>query len=225
MPKLTKRIKSDTEKAPADPVSVGEAVGIVKSFGKTKFNQTVDICMHLGVDPKHADQLVRGSISLPHGTGKTARVICFCGSDKEEAAKAAGAIEAGGEDLVKKITDGWIDFDVAIASPDMMRFVGKLGKQLGPRGLMPSPKAGTVTPNIENAIKEYAAGKIEFRTDKGGNVHAPVGKLDFDADKLEENTQAFIDLVLKLKPSTAKGQYIKRVTLSGTMTPGVQIAV
>jgi large subunit ribosomal protein L1 len=221
-----KRYRADAETVEATKIySLSEAIEKLKSFKATKFDQSVDLCMHLGVDPKHADQLVRGAISLPHGTGKSKRVVCFCGPDKVEAAKAAGAIEAGGEELAKKVEGGWMDFDVAVASPETMKFVGKLGKVLGPKGLMPSPKAGTVTPDVAKAIKEYAAGKIEFRTDKGGNVHAPVGKLSFSAQQITENAQAFIDNIQRLKPSSVKGQYVKKISLSGTMTPGVLVAV
>ena len=181
--------------------------------------------MHLGIDAKQADQMIRGSLSLPHGIGKSKRVVAFCASDKVAEAKAAGAIEAGAEELVKKIEDGWMDFDVAVASPDMMRVVSKLGRTLGPKGLMPSPKSGTVTPNVAEAVKEYAAGKVEFRNDSGGNVHAAVGKYSFDAKQLEENAEAFIKHITKMKPSSAKGQYIKSISLSATMTPGVAVVV
>lgn len=224
MAKPGKRYRGDLEKVKdMVPVTVAEAVAKVKSFGPTKYDQSVDLCVHLGVDPKHADQNVRGSVSLPHGTGKTKRVIAFCNPDKVDDAKAGGAIEAGGEDLVKKVEEGWMDFDVAIASPDMMRVVSKLGRVLGPRGLMPSPKGGTVTPDVGNAVKEYAAGKVEFRNDAGGNVHVPVGKLGFDGQKLVENIEHFMAVINKMRPSTTKGQYVKRISLSGTMTPGVDI--
>ena len=218
-----KRYRGDLEKVDRDQVyPLGEAVEKLKSFsGSTRFDQTVDICMHLGVDPKHADQIVRGAVSLPHGTGKTTRVIAFCPADQVDAAREAGAVEAGGEDLVKKIEGGWMEFDVAVASPDMMRFVGRLGKLLGPRGLMPSPKAGSVTPDVAGAVAEYVAGKIEFRTDRGGNVQAPLGKMSFSTEQLEENARHFINTIVRMKPSTSKGQYIKKVSLSGTMTPGV----
>jgi large subunit ribosomal protein L1 len=175
------------------------------------------------IDPKQADQIVRGSVSLPHGIGQSKRVIAFCGPDKVEDAKAAGATEAGGEELVKKVEEGFMDFDVAIADPAMMRFVGKLGKVLGPRGLMPSPKAGTVTPDVATAVKEYAAGKLEFRTDAGGNVHVIIGKQDFEAQKLVDNADHFLGLIKKMKPASAKGQYIKKISVSGTMTPGVLV--
>ena len=178
MPTLTKKRKANLEIAAKTKTAlpVEEAVKVLKSFKGTKFDQTVDVVVNLGVDPKQADQQLRGSISMPKGVGKTARVVCFCASDKIAAAKAAGAIEAGGDDLIEKINGGWMDFDVAVASPDMMRTVSKLGKVLGPKGLMPSPKAGTVTPDVITAVKEYGAGKVEFRTDDGGNVHGIIGK-------------------------------------------------
>jgi large subunit ribosomal protein L1 len=221
-----KRFAADMEKTePGKAYPLAEAIAKVKSYSKTKFDQTIDICLHLGIDPKQSDQQVRASVSLPHGTGKTKRVIAFCGADKVESAKAAGAIEAGGEELVKKITDGWMDFDVAVASPDMMRFVGKLGKQLGPRGLMPSPKAGTVTPKVDAAVTEYAAGKVNFKNDTGGNIHAPIGKMSFSEEQLVENAAAMIALVEKMKPSTTKGQYVKKISIAGTMTPGAHVAL
>lgn len=202
-----------------------EAVDRVKNFSPAKFDQTVELSMHLGIDSRHADQIVRGSVSLPHGIGSTKRVIAFCPSEKVSEAKDAGAIEAGGEELVKKVEDGWMDFDVAVASPDMMKIVSKLGRTLGPRGLMPSPKAGTVTPEVGNAVREYAAGKVEYRNDKGGNVHAIVGKMSFPKDQLIENASFFIKTIEKQRPSSAKGHYIKKVSLSGTMTPGVTVEV
>jgi len=221
-----KRYRDDATKLKPDAVyPVEEAVQLVKGFSKGKFDQTVDIVMHLGVDPKHADQNIRGSISLPHGTGKTKRVIAFCNPDKVEGAKAAGAVEAGGEELAKKVEEGFMDFDVAVAEPAAMKFVGKLGKVLGPRGLMPSPKAGTVTPDVAKAVTDYSAGKIEYRNDKFGNVQAPVGKMSFSAEQLKENVQTFIDEILRKRPSSAKGQFVKRAAISGTMTPGVHIDV
>ena len=226
MPQQGKRFRADAESIKKiEPLPLPDAVARVKAFKKTKFDQSVEVCMHLGIDPRQADQLVRGSISLPHGIGKTKRVIAFCAEDKIEAAKEAGVIEAGGEKLVAKIEKGWMDFDVAIAEPPMMRVISKLGRVLGPRGLMPSPKAGTVTPDVAKAVKEYAAGKVDFRNDDGGNVHAVVGKMSFDADKLTANAQTLIDTIVKMKPSGAKGQYVKKVTMSGTMTPGVPVAL
>ncbi|MCC6579934.1 MAG: 50S ribosomal protein L1 [Phycisphaeraceae bacterium] len=219
-----KRYRADLETVDLKKaLPLNEAMEKVRSFRKAKFDQSVEMCIHLGVDPKQADQIVRGSLSLPHGIGKTKRVVAFCTEDKIAACKEAGAIEAGGDDLIKKITEGWMDFDVAIASPDMMRTVSRLGKTLGPRGLMPSPKAGTVTADVAGAVKEYAAGKVEFRNDTGGNVHVVVGKLSFDTQKLVDNAQAFLDTIHRIKPSAAKGQYIKKISVSGTMTPGVLV--
>lgn len=224
MPYQGKRYRADAEGWDREGVyPLKDAVARIKQFKPAKFDQTINIVLHLGIDAKQADQAVRGSVSLPHGIGKSKRVIAFCREDLTAAAKEAGAVEAGGEDLVKKIEGGWTEFDVAIASPDMMRVVSRLGKTLGPKGLMPSPKAGTVTPQVAQAVKEYAAGKVEFRNDAGGNVHAVIGKLSFDAKKLEENAQAFIDTIVRMKPSAAKGVYVKKVAISGTMTPGVHV--
>ncbi len=226
MSKHSKRFRSLAEKqAEKEPVSLAEAVERVKQFDNTKFDQTVEVAMRLGIDPKQADQLVRGSVVLPHGIGKTLRVVVFAKGDKVAEAKEAGADEVGAEDLARKIKDGWTDFDVCIASPDMMGVVGPLGRVLGPRGLMPSPRAGTVTPELAKTINEYKAGKVEFRNDKDGNVHGVVGKLSFDAPKLAENIEAFINYVTGLKPSTLKGSYIKGVAVSATMSPGVPIAL
>src|SRR5262245_45763514 len=223
--KQTKRQKAMTAKLPKDgeAVPLEQAVGILKQFGNTKFDQSVEIAMRLGVDSKQADQIVRGSIVLPHGIGKSLRVIVFAKGDMIDQAKTAGADEVGGEELAKKIKDGWTEFDTCIAAPDMMGIVGPLGKVLGPRGLMPSPKAGTVTPEISKTVREYKAGKVEFRNDAGGIVHAVVGKISFDAAKLKENIQAFIDHINHMKPNAVKGQYIKSISVSATMSPGVRI--
>ena len=180
--------------------------------------------MHMGVDVKQADQMIRGSVSLPKGIGKTKRVVAICQSDVAKEATAAGAVKAGGEDVVAEIEKGFMDFDVVVASPDMMRVVSKLGKQLGPKGLMPSPKNGTVTPKVVEAVKEFAAGKVEYRTDKGGNVHAIIGKMSFAEADLVENYQFFVDTITKAKPAAVKGEYVKKITVSGTMTPGVRVA-
>ena len=221
-----KRYRADRSKlGNDDSLPLTDAVAKIKSFEKAKFDQSVDLCLHLGIDARQADQAVRGSVALPHGVGKTKRVIAFCKEEVVEAAKEAGAIEAGGEELTKKIQDGWMEFDVAIASPDMMRAVSRLGRVLGPRGLMPSPKSGTVSQDVPTAVREYAAGKIEFRNDAGGNVHSVIGKLSFDDTRLTENADAFIQMIERLKPSATKGIYIKNITISGTMTPGVRIAV
>ncbi len=226
MSKQSKRYRALLEQRKSeDPVALDAGVQLLKQFGTTKFDQTVEIAMRLGIDAKQADQLVRGSIVLPHGIGKTQRVIVFAKGDLAEQAKQAGADEVGAEDMAKKIKDGWTEFDVCIAAPDMMGLVGPLGKVLGPRGLMPSPRAGTVTPEIAKTVKEYKAGKVEFRNDAGGVVHAVVGKLSFDAPKLQENIQAFMNFVLGLKPNSVKGHYLKGVAISATMSPGVRIAV
>jgi len=222
----TKRMKAMTAKVPGkSPLPLAEAVGILKSFPPAKFDQTVEIAIRLGVDPKQADQIVRGSLVLPHGIGKSLRVLVFAKGDKLQEAKEAGADEVGGPELAERIKGGWTEFDVCIAAPDMMGVVGPLGKVLGPRGLMPSPRAGTVTPDVGKTVKEYKAGKVEFRNDAGGIIHAVVGKLSFDASKLVENVQTFLHYVVSLKPATVKGQYIKGVALSGTMTPSVRVTV
>jgi large subunit ribosomal protein L1 len=224
MPKISKRMKALSAKVPEKTaMPLTEAVALLKTFNTTKFDQTVEIVMRLGVDPKQADQLVRGSIVLPHGIGKTLRVIVFAKGDKIDEAKSAGADEVGGAELAEKIKGGWTEFDVCIAAPDMMGVVGPLGKVLGPRGLMPSPRAGTVTPDVAKVIREYKAGKVEFRCDAGGNVHAMVGKLSFDASKLVDNISAFIHFVTNMKPATVRGQYIKGISIKGTMSPGVRI--
>ncbi|MFQ5423962.1 MAG: 50S ribosomal protein L1 [Phycisphaerae bacterium] len=191
----------------------------------TRFTQTVNIVLNLGIDPRHADQMIRGAVTLPKGIGKKKRVIAFCEGEEADKAMAAGAIEAGIDDLVKKITDGWMEFDVAIAHPRSMSKVGRLGRTLGPQGKMPSPKNGTVTPDVETAVREFAAGKIEFRNDSGGNVHAVVGKADFSDDDLKENIRAFVGHIRKMKPSTSKGTFIRKVCISGTMSPAVELEV
>ena len=198
------------------------ALEILKK-SEVKFDQTVEIHFNLGVDPKHSDQVVRGTVVLPHGTGRQVRVLVFCKDNNLEVAKNAGADYAGGADLVQKIQEGWLDFDAVVATPDMMPVISKVAKVLGPRGLMPSPKAGTVTINVAQTVKELKAGKIQYRVDKGANVHAPVGKLSFTLDQLVENTKAVIDSVVKAKPQTSKGTYIKSLTLSATMAPGIKL--
>lgn len=225
MPKLSKRLKSSAAKKPKTPVPLSEAVKALKGYDATKFDQSVEIAMRLGVDHTQADQIVRGSIVLPHGIGKEQRVIVFAKGPQADAAREAGADEVGDDELAKKIQGGWTDFDVCIAAPDMMKIVGPLGRVLGPRGLMPSPRAGTVTPDVAKTVEEYKAGKVEFRNDKGGNIHAIVGKLSFDADKLTENVQAFVDRIVSMKPSAVKGVYVKSVHLSATMSPSVMVAV
>jgi large subunit ribosomal protein L1 len=203
-----------------------EAIKVLKSVvGGTKFTQTVNLVMHLGIDPKQADQMIRGALSLPKGIGSTKRVIAFCEGEDIEKAKAAGAIEAGLEDLIKKVADGWTDFDVSVSHPRAMGKVGKLGRVLGPQGKMPSPKNGTVTADVGTAVREFSAGKVEFRNDAGGNVHAVVGRADFSEEDLKENISAFINHIRRLKPATSKGTFIKRVCLSGTMSPAVELEV
>jgi large subunit ribosomal protein L1 len=205
-------------------VPLDQAITLLKQFNTTKFDQSVEIVMRLGVDAKQADQIVRGSIVLPNGIGKSLRVVVFAKGDLAEQAKASGAQEVGAEELAKKIKDGWTDFDVCIAAPDMMGLVGPLGRVLGPRGLMPSPRAGTVTPEVGKTVREYKAGKVEFRNDAGGNVHAVVGKLSFSAQQLTENIQAFIHHVMTIKPHTVKGNYLKGISISATMSPGIRVA-
>jgi large subunit ribosomal protein L1 len=204
---------------------LAEAVELLKQFNTTKFDQSVEVAIRLGIDPKQADQLVRGSIVLPHGIGKTQRVVVFAKGDKAKEAAEAGADEVGAEELADKIKGGWTDFDACIAAPDMMKLVGPLGRVLGPRGLMPSPRAGTVTPDVGKTVQEYKAGKVEFRNDSGGNVHAVAGKLSFEPQKLVDNVQAFLDLINHLKPKAVKGTYVKGVAISATMSPGVRVAV
>lgn len=202
---------------------LAEAIQVATGAAFAKFDETVDIAMRLGVDPKHADQMVRGTVVLPHGLGRTARVLVFAQGEKIKEAEDAGADVIGGEELAKKIEGGWLDFDAVVATPDMMRVVGRLGKVLGPRGLMPNPKTGTVTADVTKAIQEIKAGKVEFRVDKTGIVHAPFGKRSFGAEKLNENAQALVAAVIKAKPSAAKGKYIRTVTVSSTMGPGVRV--
>ncbi len=222
----SKRYKEAAKKGTEKVLPIDQAVEIVKSFNATKFDQSVELIFSLGIDPKQADQMIRGSLSLPHGIGKSKRVVCFCPDHMIEKALASGAIKAGGQTLVQEIEkENFSDFDVAISTPDMMRFVGRLGKVLGPKGLMPSPKAGTVTADVETAVKEYAAGKVEFRNDTGGNVHSVVGKLSFDKEKLVDNANAMINQIKRMKPASAKGHYFKKVVIKGSMTPAVQVAV
>jgi large subunit ribosomal protein L1 len=203
--------------------SVQEACELVKQATFVKFDETVDLAVRLGVDPKHADQMVRGAVVLPHGVGKTKRVLVFAKGDKAKEAEAAGADFVGNDELVQKVTDGWLDFDTVIATPDMMGQVGRLGRVLGPRGLMPNPKVGTVTFDITRAVTEAKAGKVEFRVEKAGIVHVPIGKVSFSAEKLQANARAILDALLKAKPSTAKGNYMRSITMSSTMGPGIRV--
>lgn len=221
----SKRYTKEAEQVSKESLSLGAAIDKIKSFTSVKFDQTVEFVVQLGIDPKQADQLVRGSLSLPHGVGKQKRVIAFCSDEDVDAAKEAGAIEAGTDELIKKITDGWMDFDVAVASPKVMGKAGKLGRILGPQGKMPSPKNGTVTADVATAVAEFTAGKIEFRNDSSGNVHVVVGKQSFEKQKLIENVEAFVAHIKKVKPSAAKGTYIKKACVAATMSPGVTVSV
>jgi large subunit ribosomal protein L1 len=222
--KRSKRYREAAKKAVPDMLDVEKGVEVLKGFAPTKFDQSVELIFSLGIDPKQADQMIRGSLSLPHGVGKSKRVVAFCPEHLAASATAAGAIRAGAQELVQAIEkENFTDFDVAIATPDMMRFVGRLGKVLGPKGLMPSPKAGTVTPDIAAAVKEYAAGKVEFRNDMGGNIHSVVGKMSFEPAKLADNVHAMMAQIRKLKPVTSKGIYVKKVVLKGSMTPAVYL--
>ncbi len=222
----SKRMRKMLETKPKTeaPLPIAEAVAVLKKFPPTKFDQTVEIHMRLGIDPKQADQIIRGSLVLPHGIGKAKRVVVFAKGNLADDARAAGAEEVGAEELAKKIREGWTDFDVCIAAPDMMGLVGPLGKVLGPRGLMPSPRAGTVTADIKKTVGEYRAGKVEFRNDPTGIVHAVVGKVSFDAPKLADNIRAFIDHVVGMAPASVRGQYVKSISICATMTPGVIVA-
>jgi len=220
----SKRYKEESQQAAKEPVSLAEAVEKVKLFKSVKFDQSIECVLHLGIDPKQADQLVRGSISLPHGIGKQKKVVAFCEDADVEAAKKAGAIEAGCDELIKKISDGWMDFDVAVASPKVMGKVGKLGRTLGPQGKMPSPKSGTINEDVATAVAEFAAGKVEFRNDAGGNVHVVVGKQSFETEKLVDNIEAFLSHIKKIKPTAAKGAYIKKMCISATMSPGITVS-
>jgi len=223
MRKTGKKYAAARQQVPDRPQSIEDAVPLMQKVKFAKFDETVEIAMRLGVDPKHADQMVRGTVVLPHGLGKTKRVLAIAGADKQKDAQAAGADFVGGEELVEKIQGGWIDFDAVVATPDMMRAVGKLGKVLGPRGLMPNPKTGTVTPDIAKAVKEIKAGKVEFRVDKTGIIHAPIGKVSFPSQNLIENAHALVDSVVRAKPPAAKGKFLKSVTMSSTMGPGIDI--
>ena len=221
----SKRYKKESEQAGKESLSLAEAAEKIKSFKSVKFDQSIECVLHLGIDPKQADQAIRGSISLPHGIGKQKRVVAFCEDMDVEAAQKAGAVEAGCDELIQKISDGWMDFDVTVASPKVMSKVGKLGRVLGPQGKMPSPKNGTVTNDLVTAVAEFAAGKVEFRNDAGGNLHVVVGKQSFETEKLISNVEAFISHIKRIKPTTAKGTYIKKICLSATMSPSITISI
>jgi len=226
MPKIAKKTKEASGKVDRSKnYLLNDALDLVKSASFAKFDETVDVAVRLGVDPRHADQMVRGAVVLPNGLGKDVRVLVFAKGEKEREAKEAGADYVGGDDLVTKIQEGWFEFDTAIATPDMMGVVGKIGKLLGPRGLMPNPKVGTVTFDVGRAVTESKSGKIEFRVEKAGIVHAPVGKVSFEPEKLKGNLLALVDALMKAKPSAAKGTYLKKISISSTMGPGVTLDV
>jgi large subunit ribosomal protein L1 len=218
-----KKYQAARQQVPAKPHSIEEAVPLIQKVKYTKFDETVELSVRLGIDPKHSDQMVRGTVVLPFGLGKSKRVLVIAGTDKQREAREAGADEAGGDEIVDRILGGWMDFDAVVATPDMMRAVGKLGKVLGPRGLMPNPKTGTVTVDVVKAVQEIKAGKVEFRADKAGVVHAPIGKISFESDRLVANAHALMENIVKAKPAAAKGKYLKSVTMSSTMGPGVAI--
>lgn len=223
---MGKKIKEAREKVErGKEYSIEDAIGLVKKASFTKFNETVDMAVNLGIDAKKTDQMVRSAVVLPHGTGKQVRVVVFAKGEKEKEARDAGADYVGAEDLIEKIQQGWFDFDKVVATPDIMGLVGKLGKLLGPRGLMPNPKLGTVTFDLAKAVKEIKAGKVEYKTEKAGLIHVPIGKVSFDDQKLIENAMAVIDAIIKAKPPTSKGKYLRKVAVSSTMGPGVKIDV
>ena len=224
MPKKSgKHVENARKKVEARPYKLSEAAELLKKTHHTKFNETVELAINLGVDPKHSDQVVRATVVLPHGLGKAVRVLVIASGEKVKEAQDAGADFVGGDDMVQKITEGWTDYDAVIATPDMMKSAGRLGKVLGPRGLMPNPKTGTVTFEVARAIKEIKAGKVEFRLDKTGLIHSPIGKISFPAKSLADNAHALLEAIVKAKPSAAKGKYIKKITLTSTMGPGILI--
>ena len=226
MSKRSKRYLESKKKVDSDKkYGLKEAIDLLKSFKTAKFDESVEVAMKLGIDPKQSDQLIRGSISLPRGIGKSLKVIVFASGEKAEIARKAGADEVGAEDLVKKVDGGWTDFDVAIATSDMMKFVGRLGRVLGPQGKMPSPKSGTVTDDVETAVKEFKAGKIEYRTDAGGNVHALVGRVSFSNADLEDNIDTFVKHIMNSRPAAAKGVFVEKVSVSSTMSPGIMFQI
>lgn len=223
MARKTKNQRKVAEKIEARPYELVEAITLLKDSSFTKFDQTLEIALNLGVDPKHADQMVRGTVVLPHGTGRTVRILVFAAGEKMKEAEEAGADYVGSDDLATKIQEGWVDFDAVVATPDMMRVVGRLGRVLGPRGLMPNPKSGTVTMDVTKAINDIKAGKVEFRVDKAGVLHAPLGKLSFEVDQLRENTVSFVQAVMRAKPAAAKGKYVQAASITSTMGPGLKL--
>jgi large subunit ribosomal protein L1 len=223
VPKHGKRYRNAAEKTGQDQYPLDRAIELAKETASTKFDETLDLAVRLGVDPRHADQMVRGTVVLPHGTGNTVRVLVFADGEQIKDAEEAGADFVGGEDLAKKIQEGWLDFDAVVSTPDMMKIAGRLGRVLGPRGLMPNPKTGTVSADVGKAVRDIKAGKVEFRVEKAGIVHAPLGKLSFSQEQLQENARALIGAILKAKPAAAKGKYVKSATLSATMGPGIKL--
>jgi len=223
MPKAGKKFEAAAKQIEARPYSLNDAVPLIQKIKFAKFDETVELHMRLGVDPKHADQMVRGTVVLPNGLGKSKKVLVIASGDKQREAQEAGADFVGGDDMVQKITEGWTDYEAVIATPDMMKSAGRLGKVLGPRGLMPNPKTGTVTFDVAKAVKEIKAGKVEFRLDKTGLIHSPIGKISFPAKSLADNAHALLEAVVKARPSAAKGKYIKKITLTSTMGPGILI--
>ena len=223
MPKSKRQKAALAQVDPERLYSLEEAIALVKKMHFVKFDESIDAAVRLGVDPRHADQMVRGTVVLPHGTGKKVSILVFASGEKVKEAEDAGADHVGGEELAKKIQDGWLDFDAVISTPDMMRVVGRLGRVLGPRGLMPNPKSGTVTFEVAKAIEDIKAGKVEFRVDKAGVLHAPLGKLSFEADQLQENVHSLLKAVLRAKPAVAKGKYVKGISLTSTMGPGLRV--
>ena len=218
-----KNYRQAAETLKARPYALTDAVAKLKEMSFTKFDETVDMALRLGVDPRHADQMVRGTVALPHGTGKTSSVLVFASGEKIKEAEDAGADHVGGEEFAQKINDGWLDFDAVVSTPDMMKVVGKLGRVLGPRGLMPNPKVGTVTMDVGSAVAAIKAGKIEFRVDKTGIIHAPFGKVSFSAEQLQDNAEALLNAVVKARPAAAKGKYVKSISVSSTMGPGLKV--
>jgi len=223
MPRTGKKQREAREKLERRDYALAEAISVLKASSYARFDETLEIAMRLGVDPKHADQMVRGTVVLPHGTGKKVRILVFASGEKVKEAEEAGADHVGGDELAAKIQEGWLEFEAVVSTPDMMRVVGRLGRLLGPRGLMPNPKSGTVTLDVAKAVQEIKSGKVEFRVDKAGVLHAPLGKLSFEADQLRENAESMLKAVVRAKPSAAKGKYVQGISLSSTMGPGLRV--
>jgi len=223
VPKHGKKYNKVAELVEQRPYEMSEAIGFLKEHSTTRFDETLEIALRLGVDPKHADQMVRGTVVLPHGTGRTVKVLVFASGEKIKEAEDAGADHVGSDELAKKVQDGWMDFDAVVSTPDMMKVVGRLGRVLGPRGLMPNPKSGTVTFEVTKAVEDIKAGKVEFRVDKNGILHAPLGKLSFSVDQLSENTMALFSAIMRARPTASKGQYLRSINMTSSMGPGLKI--